>query len=451
MTDIEERDSKITQEWDPLTEGIDDVNWVLATRKREINNILKSYTGYFDLFAELLQNALDAVEKRKSEENKEYIPKVWIDIDMKGNSVSVTDNGYGMSFNEFQQFVRPNLSFKDTELSRGCKGVGATYLAYGFNYLLASTKGVDGSYSRVLGNGKEWVDDKSGTKPSPRFTIPDEEPDEIYNGIDRGTSITIRLVGKGIRPKDLSYIAATNADQWMNVLRTVTALGGIYLCDDEVPGIEFRLKVINPSNGEITEKEDITPEYIYPHKVISGRNINLMDFIKEHAIRVKKGLDATKIPQKFQKATGIWGEWTGSEIIDQNSNCPINPKLSEDEKKLIKELDLRLYIYLAYSIDVWDWFNDEKLKLRKGSRLLRGGLQLATRNMPQGCLLTIPLTHYIGYQTLAHVIIHLKDSEPDLGRKGFQPEVVQVTEKLAASSVNSLRKRSYLLRKPTGS
>lgn len=78
MNDIEERDSKIAQEWDPLTEGISDVNWVLATRKREINNILKSYTGYFDLFA---------------------------------------------------------------ELSRGCKGVGATYLAYGFNYLLASTKG----------------------------------------------------------------------------------------------------------------------------------------------------------------------------------------------------------------------------------------------------------------------------------------------------------------------
>jgi uncharacterized protein YllA (UPF0747 family) len=34
---------------------------VVAAQRREIKNILKSYTGYYDLFAELLQNALDAL------------------------------------------------------------------------------------------------------------------------------------------------------------------------------------------------------------------------------------------------------------------------------------------------------------------------------------------------------------------------------------------------------
>lgn len=34
-----------------------------ATR-RVVQNILKSYTGFFDLFSELLQNALDAMEKK---------------------------------------------------------------------------------------------------------------------------------------------------------------------------------------------------------------------------------------------------------------------------------------------------------------------------------------------------------------------------------------------------
>ncbi len=49
--------------WDPLALESDEPDLVIAAQKREIRNILKSYTGYYDLFSELLQNALDAVEK----------------------------------------------------------------------------------------------------------------------------------------------------------------------------------------------------------------------------------------------------------------------------------------------------------------------------------------------------------------------------------------------------
>jgi len=49
--------------WDPLAIESDEPDLVIAAQKREIRNILKSYTGYYDLFSELLQNALDAVEK----------------------------------------------------------------------------------------------------------------------------------------------------------------------------------------------------------------------------------------------------------------------------------------------------------------------------------------------------------------------------------------------------
>ena len=63
--------------FDPLAEG-DSTNSAALTqifevsRKREVQNILKSYTGTFDLFSELLQNALDAVQARKREGN------IWI-------------------------------------------------------------------------------------------------------------------------------------------------------------------------------------------------------------------------------------------------------------------------------------------------------------------------------------------------------------------------------------
>ena len=89
---------------------------------------------------------------------------------------------------------------------------------------------------------------------------------------------------------------------------------------------------------------------------------------------------------------------------------------------MCKELDIKLRIFLCFSTDLWDSYNDNVVNLRKGHRLLHGGLQLCTRNMPQGLPITIPMTNNIGFQNLAHVLVHFENAEPDLGRKGFQPD-----------------------------
>jgi hypothetical protein len=141
--------------WDPLAIEADEPDLVIAAQKREIRNILKSYTGYYDLFSELLQNALDAVEKRVNENDSAYHPAVWIKIDLANESVSVTDNGCAMSTSQFKQFLKPNRSFKDGVTSRGNKGVGATYLAYGFNYLEVGTRQTQQNWaSGALANGR---------------------------------------------------------------------------------------------------------------------------------------------------------------------------------------------------------------------------------------------------------------------------------------------------------
>lgn len=437
------------ENWDPLTEGNDDLSIILAARKREITNILKSYTGYYDVFCELIQNGLDAVEKRRfTNKNGSYVGKIWIEIDIKSSKISITDNGTGMDLRQFKQFVRPNFSFKDSQNTRGSKGVGATYLAYGFNYLLASTKGDDGEYSNLLRNGRIWVDDISGTIQTPRFVDPEEHPHLPFNSLDRGSSFTIQLIGENIRPKDLSYYGASNAEQWMSVLRTMTPLGGIYICGDAVPEIEVFVKVID-RYGNVTESQDLTPEYILPHRVIN-KSAELSDYIAYQRVCVDQGRDSSVIPPKFKSLTGIWGEWAGSQILDRDANCPIKHRLTEEEVDLARKLNLKLYIFLAFSTEVWDWYSDNKLGLRKGTRLLRGGLQLATRHMPQGQPITIPMTNNIGFQNLAHVVIHFEHAEPDLGRKGFQPEIQDVAEKLAVSAVTAFRQRSHLLRKPSG-
>lgn len=71
--------------------------------------------------------------------------------------------------------------------------------------------------------------------------------------------------------------------------------------------------------------------------------------------------------------------------------------------------------------------------------------------MPQGGLITIPLTSTIGYQKTSLVIVEFKDSKPDYGRKGFQPEIEQLAKELSVSVVNYLKRWSTHLKKETGS
>src|SRR6266496_291222 len=214
--------------WDPLAPEADEPDLVIAAQKREIRNILKSYTGYYDLFSELLQNALDAVEKRVNEHDPNYTPAVWIKIDLAKESISVTDNGCAMSVSQFKQFLKPNRSFKDGITSRGNKGVGATYLAYGFNYLEVGTKQNQQSWSSgVLKDGRIWLDDVAGIVSRPKVESC-EISHNAFKSIDRGTSVTLGLTGYNVRPKSLQYFIAKTAEQWLCLLNAHTAIGGIY-------------------------------------------------------------------------------------------------------------------------------------------------------------------------------------------------------------------------------
>lgn len=99
---------------------------------------------------------------------------------------------------------------------------------------------------------------------------------------------------------------------------------------------------------------------------------------------------------------------------------------------------------------MWDDFNNDIVKLRAKGRIMKGGLQLATQSMPQGELLTIPLTSSTGYQNTTHIIVHFRDAEPDLGRKGFQPELVELAEAISTASVTHFKRWVDRLRKDTG-
>ena len=414
------------ESYDPLTLQDEDDTLLVAARKREIRNILKSYTGYYDPFAEVLQNAFDAVEKRAHDEDMHYTPQIWITVDVAGKTISVTDNGCGMDFAEFQMFLKPNYSFKSGTQSRGMKGVGATYLAYGFNHLQVSTKKDGDSWAGTILNGRQWVDDDTGEVAVPMFAMAEEPPHGPFVEIDRGTSVTIRLIGDGIRPKNLSWAGAVNASQWLALLRVHTPLGAIYIEPDQPYfGIRIYLDVVD-SNGTVSQESTDNPEYFYPHKVFDPV-VNLRDFQAWQTDQVNKGRLGTRIPGRYRNLSAFWITGDSEALLTDERSFPL--RLSDEQRELVLELNVRVYFFMCYTIELWRNLKKE-LSLHSRSQFLRGGLQIATRHMPQGPLLPIKLNRMLGFQNITHVIVHI-DAEPDLGRKGFQPEHVALAEYIA--------------------
>jgi Histidine kinase-, DNA gyrase B-, and HSP90-like ATPase len=428
--------------WDPLLVSKDaDSEIISAAQKREIKNILKSYVGMYDSFSELIQNAMDAVDKRASiESNGDYQKRLWLTIDLSENSFSITDNGIGFNQKEFESFLAPNISFKDGGKTRGNKGVGATYIGYGFDYLQFGTKGNGHAFVGELVGGREWVEDYKGVKTRP-VVNESECTNSAFQGISRGSTFKVKFGGEYTRPKDLSWYSATTPEQWLYLLLIKTPLGSIEFLGENDSDIEFDLTVIKKND----EKESLSAQeakYIYPHAKIKA-SVDLKEVMQIQQKLISQGKDASAIPNKYKKSNGLYEFFNTSEVLSLRDK-------DNSYSDLVKKYSTEAYGYFTYSTSVWDQFNDSLAKLRKGYRVHKGGLQLANNRMTQGELIAIPLTSNIGHQNQCHIIVHFKDADPDLGRKGFQPELKEVAEQVSVAIVNRFKKWKSLLKADSG-
>ena len=434
-----------TENWDPLEplEGNLATELVSTTIKRQIKNILKSYTGWFDPFSELIQNALDAMDN-KAARYEEFTRRLWIQIDINENTLSVTDNGIGFTEDRFRSFLAPNVSFK-TQANRGNKGVGATYLAYGFNFLQVGTKTPDYEFIGTLRDGRAWVEDEENVELRPKVKPENEPLHSVFRELDRGSTFTLKLIGESIRPQKLNWLGADTAKQWSAILRIKTPLGGIYF-GEKPSTIQCTLRVIDENGAETSENLE-NCEYSFPHTVIS--NCRDVDEIRaEQYSLYQQGKDLQKLSPKFFKLNGLYKYWNTDSFISKEGG--FSSRLKDSQKKLVDQYKLKCYGFFCYTTRIWDSYNDTTIEIRKGERILRGGLQLATNTMPQGDLILIPLTRSIGYQHVAHVVIHLDQADPDLGRKGFQPEIENLSKYISTLIVTYFLGWREHLRPDTG-
>lgn len=397
--------------------------------KREIKEILGSYVGWYDPFCEMIQNSLDSVDQRTKLGEVGYSPRVKIIVNLKEQRITVSDNGMGLGKNEFNQFVVPFFSFKSGK-TRGHKGVGATYLAYGFNYLQVVTKTPEFSVCGKMLNAKNWLNDEnpSGNPEMQPDTDPPIDPE--FDAVDRGASITVKI-DSTTHPKDLNWIGTQEVNSWYQILLVKTGLGSIFNSDT----VCLRLEVIDQA-GESHILDKIGSEYLFIQNFPNVRKSEQIRVLKGKldAHYSKKGYEAL-LPPSLKNFDCIYDSWNASELSSI-------VELDEFETDIIGKYNPFVYCGFAYSVKVFTDFN-QSLGVRAKYAVITGGFQIAANNMPQGEIFQIPLQRYIGRQNQIHFVFHFENYNPDLGRKGYNKEITDfcksISEKISTKYLNKFK------------
>jgi hypothetical protein len=404
----------------------------LQALKREIRNILSSYVGWYDPFCELIQNSLDSVEQRAVQErssgNNSYKPTLWIAVDIKENELTVSDNGIGLDRDQFQQFLAPNFSFKSGK-TRGHKGVGATYVAYGFNLMHISTKTQAFSASGQITGARHWLAD-----PSPSAN-PKVEPTSVaaspeFESIDRGVSIRVRF-DETTHPRRLDWIQASTVSAWWKILQIKTGLGAI------PPIADVRVVLtVKAANGAVETLEFNGAQYFWIYQE-AKKAFRIREILGIEKQLFEKHGAGFKHPDKICNLDLVYDTWSASELHEIVA-------LDKEEAEVVAKHLPTVAVEFGYTAKLWERFNTD-LGLRAGYRVLHPGIQLAANNMPQGDVIQIPLTRNIGRQNQIHFLVHFENYSPDLGRKGFHRELVDfaksVSRKITDSVLSKVRAR----------
>lgn len=415
--------------------------------KLDVLNILRSYTGPLDCFSEGLQNAIDAIEDRAAEDT-DFEPKLWIFIDTKHSVVRIVDNGVGMSLKEFMYCLRPSVSFKRSDLARGHKGVGATFLAYGFQYLRLQTKRPEGQYSVILRNGRQWVEDDSGHIPKPVFEVEEFDCPELESH-DSGTSVEFGIEPGNAQRPNFGWLGMYDPEQWLKVLRLKTPLGGVYL---ETPKVipAVTITVID-QDGEMRQTKSKYNDFLYPHEfeksVKKTKDINEIRS-KWSDLKGNRNEKFDKMPTSFKRLDCIYQLWPKEDILSESWGFA--NELEEPQRQLVERHHVFVYGCFMRSRTVWLNIQKNELKVRPQFKVIQGGLQLASDFMVQGDLKTIPLTTAAGYAANAFIIVHFRHGNPDMGRKVFQPELQELADIISRRVVAEFRKWNFLLKTDTG-
>lgn len=413
-------DPIMTEKFDPLEEVGQEFK--IAAMRRHISNIVNSYRNATDVLAEPIQNSLDELV-RAHEEGVESADRIEVHINTDTNVIEVRDTGRGFELEDLRRFIAPNQTDKvqlfDEGVVRGHKGVGLTFLAYGFNDFELESITQDGHHYQLrLEGGLRWVKGRNEESP------PVARVDDVVEGdgelVSRGTRVRIKADEQS-QPKRLG-LAFNNAAMTAMILERRTAIGVVPPSSDDHPKFSASL-VYTDAHGEQTEV-DLSSEYRFPHRNLPSdmETLNLGEYRAKYAEELE--ID----PSHRGRYDAVY-EYHGPEEVAGFVGAAYGEQLqtSGEVEDYIEYHEVHAYVLFSYSTAFRDRLR-EHWEVPKNRRYHYPGVRIASDGMISSWRQDVSLRHGAGNQNRLWLVYHFINVEPDLGRKEFPQEVYDVIE-----------------------
>ncbi len=407
-------------------------------RRRTVEGILESYHSNYDVLAEAVQNAVDAVEDAKLGELKApYL--IEVTVNLADNWIGILDTGVGMSPEEVTSAFAPHVSFKQSSpakskrdkknMYRGYKGVGLTFLAYGTDDIVIHSKQNDVLTKARMKYGRVWA---MGERNDPALMVEETAPSPL-DSHSRGTYIQIQF-SQTTRPKSLSKLASSMS-LWRTILRTKTAIGQVLMGRKSIAPLKVKLTLID---GQNSKTADVEPEFLYPHQIKRSPNFRFLDLVEYH----KTYPEQTTPPAEKLRQDGLYLEWDAERIQKE-----LTEKQQVAYAEQIKKYAPFVYAFVPYQGSVWSELN-EIVTGASNRTYLDSGLMLAVNRQRLAEAVDIDATRYETFSRNVFVIVHFDDAKPDQGRKTIEVDAEEFAQRAADRVVQYLGKQRPLLRPP---
>ncbi|QWH49274.1 ATP-binding protein [Bacillus mycoides] len=433
--------NSITEPFNPLiltNESSTTEQYNAEVMRNSVKEIIGSYHHQFDHPYECIQNAVDICEKlfyslMQHSSSIDYVPTVRIIVNLKDNSLTVIDNGLGMSKEVIQRyFFTPYATIKsiiDNDASirqRGEKGVGATFLSYGCNLIHVTSKSrVTGEItSGILENALDWCNKEIELIPMP-VVKPHEPHQEIYN-VEHGTVIRIEF-SENTNISNLKE-NGNNCNQREAILRLHTALGYIDNTEDSFfKSLRAELTVITE---EGIDEKLIETGYLYPHLTTESA-INLDTLVRT----------AGKLKDSQRDMNISWKNFSYDEVSDIVSSRMENSRYMRQNKKtklsnILNKHKPEIYVAFTYGSDFWEERNHE-IWGEELDGYLKHGITFSTKSQKIGENKRIDFTFRTGDFNRFFILLNMKNLKGDIGRKSLN-EDIEAFANFFANGVHSI-------------
>ncbi len=382
-----------------------------SSLKKEINNIVDSYSNPYDILSELTQNSYDAIVrfiKNNGETIKEH--SITIEVNCPKRLVRIKDSGVGIEATVVKDLIAPNGTDKENEVeSVGEKGVGLTYAIFSCNNFHITTQYKTSYFEGTVENASIWR--RTSNVPIPTLQVNCEK--EISSTTDTYTEIILQDIDQYYNEEEDLFSLSPELLQY--ILRSKTIIGNFkaVFSPNSVPDIKVVLEYVDPTNKK--NSYPVSFKYCLPEEFMSGKTINYDDFIVKAALYDRK--------QKSQKLRG-------KALIKKGSVNKYNR-------------EIRYYFLFAPSRSVWKDICDYNHLFTESSGneknyALSGGIYVATKGMPTGIVIENPTTGYSGYWSNCFMLIEDDSIVFDLGRKTVPSRTKGTLKEVAKELFNSI-------------